>query len=433
MSLFIPCQWSELVRQASSGHDEGTMAERATWKILFRDTLLILVFSVALLAGLEVALRVIFPDSLPPPMGELAYEFHPDYLVALKPSIERVYQRAPENGGQAISWHTNEIGIWGAPVRPNASPRIVVYGDSNVQARFSRLEDTFASQLERHLAVDGAREVQVLNAGVVGYGPDQCLLRLKNEVDTLRPHLVIFHIFADNDFGDLLRNRLFVLDEAGQLVSTHHAPHPGDFKRGLHPPQGRLTRFMLFRAAVKLRHSMSGADFGPAKLRRYRAASAREYKYYLLDRAPQPTHVYDHYDIDLALDPGAPSSKLKARLMEKVLKKASELLQARKIRFLVVIQPSGVDLTKNFDLHYEVLSAHAGYSPENLTQCVVRACRQQDIAHVDLFPVFNEKDPGQLFLGGRNMHWNDAGQALAVRVTAEAIAKHWARLANPSQ
>ena len=304
-----------------------------------------------------------------------------------------------------------------------------------MQARFSLLEDTFASQLEWYLAVDGAREVQVLNAGVIGYGPDQCLLRLKNEVDTLRPHLVIFHIFADNDFGDLLRNRLFVLDEAGQLVSTHHEPHPGDFKRGLYPPQGRMRRFMLFRAAAKLRRIMSGTDgtdSKPTKMRLYRALSAREYKYYLQDRAPQATHVWEHYDIDLALDPGALSSKLKAQLMEKVLKKASELLQARKIRFLVVIQPSGVDLTKNFDLHYEVLSSHTGCFPENLTQCVVRACRQQDIAHVDLFPVFHENDPYQLFFRGRNMHWNDAGQALAARVTAEAITKQWARLANPS-
>ena len=78
------------------------MPELAKWKILVRDTLLILVISVALLAGIEVALRVIFADRLPPPRkaapptGELAYEFHPEYLMALKPSIERVYQRAPE-------------------------------------------------------------------------------------------------------------------------------------------------------------------------------------------------------------------------------------------------------------------------------------------------------------------------------------------------
>ena len=45
------------------------------------------------------------------------------------------------------------------------SPRVVVYGDSFVQAEFSRLEDTFAERLKARLVGRFGREIEVVNAG----------------------------------------------------------------------------------------------------------------------------------------------------------------------------------------------------------------------------------------------------------------------------
>jgi hypothetical protein len=98
----------------------------------------------------------------------------------------------------------------------------MVYGDSNVQARFSSLEDTFSHRLEIGLESRLGTKVDVINAGVIGFGPDQSLLRFIKDADVYRPNVVIFHVFADNDFGDLLRNRLFELAPDGTLVETPH-------------------------------------------------------------------------------------------------------------------------------------------------------------------------------------------------------------------
>src|SRR5439155_6628510 len=66
------------------------------------------------------------------------------------------------------------------------------------------------------------QRIEVINAGVDGFGPDQSLLRFEQEVDVYQPDIVVFHIFADNDFGDIIRNRLFDVDPSGALVKTMH-------------------------------------------------------------------------------------------------------------------------------------------------------------------------------------------------------------------
>jgi len=67
----------------------------------------------------------------------------------------------------------------------------------------------------------GVSDVEAINAGVSGFGPDQNLIRFTEEADIYRPGLLVFHVFADNDFGDIIRNRLFSLDADGSLMRTN--------------------------------------------------------------------------------------------------------------------------------------------------------------------------------------------------------------------
>src|SRR6185295_4536691 len=64
-------------------------------------------------------------------------------------------------------------------------------------------------------------DVETVNAGVVGYGPDQACLRMEAELSRLRPDLVVVAVLAENDYGDLVRNRLFELGPRGELVRRH--------------------------------------------------------------------------------------------------------------------------------------------------------------------------------------------------------------------
>ena len=73
---------------------------------------------------------------------------------------------------------------------------MVVYGDSFVEARSTRLEDTFPVRLEAALRDRRAGPVEVVNAGVSGYGPDQILARLDSDLAGLQPDLVILALYA---------------------------------------------------------------------------------------------------------------------------------------------------------------------------------------------------------------------------------------------
>ena len=78
------------------------------------------------------------------------------------------------------------------PLTPTADDyKILLIGDSTTAGMEVDDHQTFASQLERRLRETG-RPVQIFNAGVRGYGADQSLLRLKELLPQLQPHLVIF-------------------------------------------------------------------------------------------------------------------------------------------------------------------------------------------------------------------------------------------------
>jgi hypothetical protein len=135
------------------------------------------------------------------------------YLYHLVPNARRAYRHAPINGGHEVVYRVNAHGFRGPELAKETSDltRIVVYGDSFIHAEFTELQETFAKQLE---AIDGENEpeYEVVNAGVAGYGPDQVLRRLEDELGWLKPDLLIVAIFAGNDFGDLVRNKLYRLE-----------------------------------------------------------------------------------------------------------------------------------------------------------------------------------------------------------------------------
>ena len=145
---------------------------------------LIFLLSLALII-VEVFLRLIFPIQASSNPAYFAYEHHPLYGVALKPNISKQYTRSKINGGELINWKTNSLGFRGSELKKISKNRIIVYGDSNIQARFSNLVNTFPFQLENILS-KYIKDVEVINAGLIGAGPDQYLLRMKNDIEKVR-------------------------------------------------------------------------------------------------------------------------------------------------------------------------------------------------------------------------------------------------------
>lgn len=238
------------------------------------------------------------------------------------------------------------------------------------------------------------------------------------DIDEHDPDIVVFHVFADNDFGDVVRNRLFELDANGALVRTNLS--------ATLDPTLESARLLITRAARKI------ARLGRSEPAYVHGASVDEVIEMLVETAEREYAVYDeggprthshfadHYDIDIALFPAGRAAREKSLLMEQILERARATAAKQDVEFVVLIQPSSRDLTQNLDVNYIHLERFSAYREDRLSSIVDDICSRHGIHRINLYPVFQSSDPPSLFFVD-NDHWNDAGQALAARHAAEYI------------
>jgi hypothetical protein len=103
-------------------------------------------------------------------------------------------------------WANNSLGMRDRERSPHKEPgsfRILFLGDSFVQGYGVPLEQTMAALLEASLnKPEREKRVEVLNAGIFGYGPFLEYLYLKELMPSIEPDLVIVGFFIGNDVGD---------------------------------------------------------------------------------------------------------------------------------------------------------------------------------------------------------------------------------------
>ena len=82
---------------------------------------------------------------------------------------------------------------------------ILLVGDSNIAGLFLNDEDALGEQIEKsYKSTEGC--ISVDSYGVSGFGPDLNFKAVNKLTTNKNYDLVIFHVFADNDFGDLVRS-----------------------------------------------------------------------------------------------------------------------------------------------------------------------------------------------------------------------------------
>lgn len=386
---------------------------------------MVLLASFALLGLIELGLRVAAPDRL----TEQEYVFHPRYLFALNPNTTHTFTRLAINGGQRITYRINQYGFRGSgDPRRGQVVRIMVYGDSNIQASFSALDHTFSKQLERRLRAEQPQGVEVLNMGVNGYSPAQYALKIEDELTSWKPDLIIVQLFADNDFGDLFRNKLFRLANDGSIFLNERAIklHEEALGRSKLPDWlGWLERTMLYRSVLLVGHSFEPHPKYPKNIEEYLALCESEYQSYRSTDRPRLVPV--HYDWDLALDPGLESSRTKLQLMDKVIRRIAEAIKGSPTKLLFVVQPSRMDVSADSPTRRaDVMTKYPLYRRENLTDNFVEMIGKlpgygDSISSVNLFPRFVREGENELYFAGNDNHWNDEGQATAARIVARHI------------
>ena len=126
-----------------------------------RDGAIIVALAVALVVLVEVGLRLYF--------GPPGYELDAQRITALAPNVTKVYVRSVDGGPRFLRWSTNQDGFRGPALESSPDLRVIVYGDSNVQARFSKQADSFTGQLDTMLEELLDDSVEVINAITKAY------------------------------------------------------------------------------------------------------------------------------------------------------------------------------------------------------------------------------------------------------------------------
>ncbi len=384
---------------------------------------IILINTFILLILIEVLLRSFFPKKNIVEASNIAYQYDVDYLISLKPNIRKEFVRSSKNGGDKIIWKTNQLGFRGDHLEKKELT-IAVYGDSNIQARFSSLENTYPKKLEKYLQEKTQKTISVINGGVVGHGPDQSFLKLKKEKEYITPDIVVLNIFADNDYGDLLRNKLIKIDDNEELVFATSSKSQDPIFDTIKNKPYKWYHLRMKDAIRKLRDDLIGNPSLLPKniIKTYYRVCLEEYDDYQNDSEKTYSNFADHYDIDIAIDPKSESATLKINLMEAILKKFKNYTRKNNIEFVILIQPSPIDINKNFLINYEdIASDFPEYKKDNLTSILQNICQKNNIKAINLFHSYTKDDPKKYYFIDKNNHWNDEGQDLAAKITSSYI------------
>jgi lysophospholipase L1-like esterase len=378
-----------------------------------RTTTSAIALALALVLANEVADRWL-------PVPAQLFRADPVVLHANVPGAHRVIALAREAGGGWVKTEIDRDGFRGRELaRPKRGARVYVAGDSLVLAESVAFADTFVEQLGGALAAEGTHP-EMINGGVSGYGPDQAWLALERQFDALRPDLVVLVLCAHNDLGDLVRNKLFRLGSAGELVRNTPRLAPAllaDFAEREHASRSpALVR--LARRAFAPRKTEPASATPPPYMEWYLAAARDEHTEFVLERSDVVRSLFeDYYDADVAITPDAPSAQFKRELMRKLLAHVAAECRRRGVPCVALVVPSAVDLCRGLDIRIDP-AAYPSWSSARLTESFDALLAEAEVPFVDLAPVFRAADAETLFRLPHDFHWSAAGQALAAREMA---------------
>jgi hypothetical protein len=169
----------------------------------------------ATLIAIEILLSALFEPVLKVWQVREIFQLDEELIYSLKPGQERIAES--EEFVEHVT--TNRHGLRDGEIRARDSfeKRIIVLGDSMIFGHGVNDDQTFPNQLEA-IFRDEDRAVDVINAGVKGYGTDSAhkFFTARLQPLSLQPDLVIFAIYQ-NDLYDNIGQPLYTI-ENGSLA-----------------------------------------------------------------------------------------------------------------------------------------------------------------------------------------------------------------------
>lgn len=340
------------------------------------------------LAGMEFGVRVFFPQ----PTG--LSHLDPYGLTVHWPGITR---HLPQYG-TTVSF--NAIGMRDREHRIDKAPgaeRVLLLGDSFMEALQVPWEDAFPALLERKLTSRLGREVEVISAAVSGWGTDDELRYLEMYGLAWKPDVVVVAMTLHNDISDNLRQEWHTITD-GELVAQPREPF-SYWRFKIVEAKGFLaTRFQLYQLWRRVRH---GGDIRQAR-------HDLDSHIVQLFRVPEPGAITKGYE-----------------LTEGMLGRVRQVAAANGAVVVLMLLPLRVQITDSvFSQFRASANAAAGDMPEGKPQRTMsEIATGLGIPVVDLLPSFEEwstSGGAPLFLQWDG-HWSAQGHQLAADTFVEAV------------
>jgi len=364
------------------------------------------------LVGAEMIAQWAYPS---PPSPEYRVP-HPRFGWVLVPGASYINHIA----GESVPVSYNAEGWRDRPHSKNKAPgvvRVLVLGDSFMEAAQVRFEDALPARLERLLST-AERPVEVINFGVSGYGTLQEYLVFNAFGHAYQPDVVVLAMYLRNDLNDNsqelspIKTRPF-LDPRVSAPGWRITPVDFDAAQQRYEEELRLRHSALLHALDRVSRRIwkkTRSSRVPTKFSKYYCSQPPEY-----GRAWGVTG--------------------------RILTRLHRDVQEAGARLLVMSVPAVIEVDEDaMARHIRKAAKYSRRKSRRSDQDVLRGdrlCLEQppafrrldtlrrelDIDYLDLLPAFRKarRQTGvELFLPD-DEHWNPEGHALAARELAAAL------------
>jgi len=305
--------------------------------------------------------------------------------------------------------------------KPANTYRIMMLGDSFIRAHQVREAETSHQILENLLnSQDLAQNIEVISAGVDGWGTGQELLYYRSEGRYYQPDLVLLMFYIGNDMEDNLPGRGITLDGRNcytpyfVLCGDQLDPDPWLFAPGIRLPVGDCSfgKKILSRVLGRIyQSSRLYTQIEPLLATRPPNVSA-------LDYYTQANEAFD-YSMQLTI-------ALVKQLEEEMRKDGAEFT------VVLISPPDLIDFTQMSASEREEVYQRLPFMrraeeipPPN--QFLVEALTDEGIEALDLLPSFVEHSvkTGEMLRFQNDKHWNVAGNRLAAETIHRWLSENY--------
>ena len=335
----------------------------------------------------EVALRLVYPQPL-----DAAYVW-PDGTLRHLPSFRYTYTR--KGFSNDVSY--NALGLRGHEVAAAKAPgttRLVFLGDSFVEGKQVADDEVITAVLER-LALERGFQLEVVNAGVGGYGTGDELLLWQNAVAVLRPDIVLVGFFP-NDARNAVDRAFFDVKD-GRVVQIGEPPRPR--VRWLYEVQKFLVSrshvgYLVKNAALSLQAEVPG----PPRT---------------VDAGSRTVSLLEDEDV-FAVD-ASPRVSRGWTLALAMLGELRRRVESQRARFAVVAFPNRYQAD---DALWKAHTERLGLDPADFDlrtpqRRLAEWSAESGTMVIDLLSAFRERNRDDSFYHARDAHWNAAGHRRA--------------------